>query len=172
MAPQTNGLATAGLWLGILPTGLIGLVFSILGLRRAGQIGGVGRGKAMTGLILSILWTIVYTAAAVAFAIGVKQGVTQAVSCQQVERNIQTISTRLRSDTADPAAVKTDIQQIIDELNKGADSVGDEKSAADMRKLAGEYQELLADLNSGTTPAADLTSRLVTDGAAVDADCA
>jgi hypothetical protein len=170
--PQTNGLATAGLVLGILPTGIIGLVFSILGLRRAGQIGGVGRGKAVTGLIFSILWTLVYVAVTIAFAIGVKDGVKQAVSCQQMERNVQTIANRLQTDSANPETFKADLQQIIDELNRGANTVGDTKSAADMRKAAADYQELLTDLNSGTLPPTDLTTRLTTDGQAVDEDCA
>src|SRR5580765_8224706 len=73
MMPQTNGFATAGLILGILPTGPIGLIFSILGINRAGKIGGVGKGRAWVGLILSILWMGGYVALGVAVAGDVKK---------------------------------------------------------------------------------------------------
>ena len=61
-----NGLAVAGMVLGIIalvtfwaifisaPCGLVGLVLSILGMKKAKKVGS-GKGMAITGLVLSIL---------------------------------------------------------------------------------------------------------------------
>ena len=76
-AAQTNGLAVAGLVLGIasaalfflwfvaIPCGIVGIVLSIIGLGRS-KTRGKGMGMAMTGLILSVLGLL----AALVFAIG------------------------------------------------------------------------------------------------------
>jgi hypothetical protein len=166
--PQTNGLATAGLILGILPTGIIGLIFSILGLNRAGKIGGVGKGKALVGLILSILWiaggTIFFVAAG-------SSAVKHVVTCQQTERNVKTLSDKMQAESSDPAAFQNDLQAIVDELNSSAAKVSDHKSATDMRKAAADFLELKNDIAQGQSPSADLTQRLTTDGNAVDVDC-
>src|SRR4051812_41155697 len=57
--PRGNGMATAALVLGILSicggiTALPGLICGIIGINRA-SVRGSGQGKAITGLILSIL---------------------------------------------------------------------------------------------------------------------
>ncbi|GAA2724288.1 DUF2510 domain-containing protein [Cellulomonas aerilata] len=67
-AVLTNNLATAGLVLGVvallvntfLVVSIAALVLSVLGLNRAGQLvqagyGPVGRGKAIAGIVLSLL---------------------------------------------------------------------------------------------------------------------
>jgi len=69
-AVQGNGVATAGMVLGIiavatcwmfcapyvpLACGIVGLVLSIVGSSKAKQRGGVGAGKAKVGMILSIV---------------------------------------------------------------------------------------------------------------------
>ena len=76
-AAQTNGLAVAGLVLGIasaalfffwfvaIPCGIVGIVLSIIGLGRS-KTRGKGKGMAMAGLILSVLGLL----AALVFAIG------------------------------------------------------------------------------------------------------
>jgi len=71
--PPSNGLANAGLTLGILSfllsavTGLPGLILSVLGIGRSARFaregdGPVGRGKAIAGLALSIIGTAVSAA--------------------------------------------------------------------------------------------------------------
>lgn len=66
-----NGLALTGMILGIvsliscwiglvsLPAAIAGIVFSILGMRRA-KATGTGRGMAITGLVLSILGLLLF----------------------------------------------------------------------------------------------------------------
>jgi hypothetical protein len=167
--PQTNGLATAGLVLGILPTGPVGLIFSILGIVRAGKVGGVGRTKAWVGLVLSILWIAGYIAGGVA-VLG-SDTVKNAVTCSQTEVRVTALGKKSQADASNPTAFKKDLQDIIDELNSSANKMADAKKASDMRKAAADFKEVLDDLNSGTAPSADLQSRLGTDGAAVDTDC-
>jgi hypothetical protein len=58
----TSGLATAALWLGILGGwGIINLVVSILAIRETGPGKKPGRNKAVTGLVLTIAWAVVWT---------------------------------------------------------------------------------------------------------------
>ena len=66
---QNSGLATASLWIGILGGwGLIGLIFSILGINDTGPGKKAGRGKAITGLCLTLAWTVVLLGISVALA--------------------------------------------------------------------------------------------------------
>lgn len=74
---QTNGLAIAGMVCGILGLvlfwfpylgivlGILGLVFGVLGRNRATQLGGVGQGMALAGIVtgavavlVGILWIV------------------------------------------------------------------------------------------------------------------
>jgi hypothetical protein len=62
-----SGLATTALWLGILGGwGVINLVISILAIRETGPGRKPGRNKAVTGLILTIAWAVVWTGVFVA----------------------------------------------------------------------------------------------------------
>ncbi|HEY1488806.1 MAG TPA: hypothetical protein VGF84_22045 [Micromonosporaceae bacterium] len=170
-APQpqgSNGFATAGLILGILPTGIFGLVFSILGLVRAPKVGGVGRTRAWIGLVLSVLYII---GGGVFIVAAASSGVKQAVTCNQTEKSFETLATKIQNDSSDKNAEIADFNQAISLLNSGASKVSDAKSASDMRKLAADFKELVNDVNTGTAPSSDLTTRLTADGNAVDADC-
>ena len=52
--PTRNGMATAGFVLSFFVP-LLGLIFSIIGLRRSGSMNGNGKGLSIAGLILSII---------------------------------------------------------------------------------------------------------------------
>ncbi|MBA2539144.1 MAG: DUF4190 domain-containing protein [Deltaproteobacteria bacterium] len=66
-APRKNGMATAGMICGIvgivlcwfpflgLIAGLLGIVFGAIGMSRAGRLGNLGKGAAITGLVCGIL---------------------------------------------------------------------------------------------------------------------
>ena len=71
-----NGMATAGFILSFFVP-VLGLIFSIVGLNKANQLGGNGRGLAKAGLILSIIWMvlsviayIIYYMVVIAAAVG------------------------------------------------------------------------------------------------------
>ncbi len=55
--PVSNGLAIAGFVLAVFPfyLGLLGTIFSALGLKRAKQCDGKNKGLSIAGLILSIM---------------------------------------------------------------------------------------------------------------------
>ena len=59
-ASQTNGLAIGSFICGLVGcfaiTPLIGLILGFLGLKDAGKKGGSGRGLAIAGILLSLLW--------------------------------------------------------------------------------------------------------------------
>jgi hypothetical protein len=165
-APGSNGFSIAAIILAFVVSPL-GIVFSILGIVRAGKVGGKGRILSIIALVISLLGSVLWGA----FAYGVTRGVKQVVTCNQTERQIEDLSTRFQADSSDPAAYKKDLQDVINILNTSADKVSDSKSAADMRRAAADFQELLNDVNNGTEPSSTLGKRLTTDGAAVDKDC-
>jgi len=67
-AQQGNGMAVASLICSILGFclifigGLLGILFGIMGLKRANQTGGSGRGLAITGIVLGIITLITSSA--------------------------------------------------------------------------------------------------------------
>lgn len=70
-ARGTDGFAIAALIFGIIGGVLLGVIFGIVALRRIRRNGTGGRGLAITGLVLSGLWTLLIVAAVVlAFASG------------------------------------------------------------------------------------------------------
>jgi hypothetical protein len=168
-APATNGLATAGLVLGILPTGIIGLVFSVLGIIRAGKLGGTGRGRAWIGAVLSVLWL----AGSIALVSTAGGTVAKRLNpgCVAAETFVPNWESSVQADSADPAALKTDLQQAVTELTADAGKSTNATAAAAMRKLAGDVKELANDLATGTAPSDDLQNRLDADGTAIDTAC-
>ena len=60
--PRLDGWSVAGLICGILPTVVLGLVFSVVGLVRTANPLRRGRALAMIGLVLSLLWVAGFTA--------------------------------------------------------------------------------------------------------------
>jgi hypothetical protein len=166
---QGNGLATAGLVLGILPTGIIGLIVSILGLNRAGKVGGVGKGKAWTGIILSIIWIGIYVIGGIAVAGNVSKRLDPA--CTSAESYSQTIATKMDADSDDPNAIEADLQDAITNLNADADKTSNSDTKAAINKLADDFQTLLTDVKSGTIPSDSLQNQIDADGTAVDKAC-
>ena len=65
---QTNGLAVAGFIVSLVSSliccgafNIVGLVLSIVGLVKAKDYGGSGKGMAIAGIIISVLFTIIVT---------------------------------------------------------------------------------------------------------------
>ena len=60
--PQSvNGFAVAALILGIIGVFVLGLVFGFVALRQIKRTGQAGRGQAIAGIVLSIVWMVVIT---------------------------------------------------------------------------------------------------------------
>ena len=78
MGPPTNGLAVGALvcgLLGFIPfvTSLVATCLGIAGMKRAGRIGGHGRGMAIAGLVLGLVGLIVWTLIAVGYGVASKE---------------------------------------------------------------------------------------------------
>jgi hypothetical protein len=170
----SNGWATAGLIFGILPTPLLGIIFSIIGLVRAAKVR-VGKGRSWVGLILSVLWMIgsIVLVIALAASPAVKKAVQRAdPGCVQFEStDANAFTSKIQADAGDPTKLQADLQDMQNQIKSSADKAVNPTAKAAMQKFSSDFQELLDDLNSGTVPSADLQTRLSTDGAAVDTAC-
>jgi hypothetical protein len=116
-APQKNGFAVAGLVLSILP--LLGLIFSILGLNRAGKVGGKGKGLAIAGLVLSIAIGAGYTALAVNVgnSTALDPGCTSAESSiSALDSKLEADGTKISSDAGNPATMQADLATLTTDL--------------------------------------------------------
>ena len=175
-APQSYPLAVVALILGILPTGLIGLIVGIIALIRAGKVG-VGKAMSWIGIILSVLWMVGGIAITVAALSSdtVQTAIANAnprqdPGCVAAETNLPAKSDALQSGSTDPAAAATAIQGIIDELK--ADEAKTKVPAAKtaMENFRHDLESLQSGLATGNVDP-NLVSKLTTDGAAIDAAC-
>ena len=73
----SNGMATAGFVLSFFVP-VLGLIFSIIGLNKANQLNGSGRGLAKAGLILSIIWIVLEVIAIIIYYVVIIAAATTA----------------------------------------------------------------------------------------------
>jgi hypothetical protein len=160
---RTNGFAIAGLILGILPTPLFGLIFSIIGLVKSKTY---RSGKAMSwiGIVLSILW-IIPIAVATPYIVKASDP-----GCVAVESNIAALNTKISADAGNTQAFKTDLQTMIADLQDGAAKTHSDSARAAMNAMAADVQQVLNALN-GTGTADAALGRLESDGNAIDSAC-
>jgi hypothetical protein len=168
-AQPSNGLSIAALILGILPTGIIGLVVGIIAIVKAKT--GAGKAMAWIGTILSVLWIAGSIALFASVGDDVKDNVSRRIDPGCVAVESQASDWQKMGTETDPAAIKADLQKIVDEVK--ADEAKTKKAdvKAALEKFRGDIEELQSAINTGTAPAADLITRMTTDGAAVDTAC-
>ena len=92
--PPLDVVSVLALIFGILPTALIGFVLGIVGIVRTGHPARRGRGLAVAGLVLSLLWVAV----AVAIPVLVKNGDTRSAAGGPVTKATTMSPTLLRAD--------------------------------------------------------------------------
>ena len=165
---QGNGFAVAALVLGILPTGVIGIVFGILGLVRAGKVGGRGRAMSWIGIVLSVLWIVGATAVVIVAASTVAKSANPGcVSAVLVAGD----GSNFTNASGDPDAFKAELKKTVDGLNAAAAESTNAEATTAITALAGDYQGLLDAVSGGQIPSSSLTTKLSTDAAAVDRAC-
>jgi predicted lipid-binding transport protein (Tim44 family) len=165
---QGNGFAVASLIFGIIGGSLLGLIFGFIGLSKAKKIGGKGRGMSIAGIILSVVWLVASI------------GIVVYVATQVVEQNDPGCAAarafildeeNMQFDTSSEAALKADLQAVVDELNADADLARNAEAKTAIKAMANDFKELLDAIDSGALPGADFDSRITRDGAAIDAAC-
>jgi hypothetical protein len=165
---QNNGFAVAALVLGIIPTGIVGIVFGILGLVRAGKVGGKGRALSWIGLILSVLWIVGASTIVVVAASSVVKAANPA--CADAVRAAGDSSTFDKA-SGDPGAFATQLKATVDGLNAAAAKSTNPAATTAIKALANDYNELLTAVTNGDSPSDTLISRMTDDAIAVDTAC-
>jgi hypothetical protein len=164
----TNGLAVAGLILAFL-VAPIGFILSLIAMIQTSRRRQKGRGLAIAGLVISLL----------AMASG---AVAIAVVAATVGKNITTVADpgctagkdvimNTASMPSDPASVKAQLQTAVDGLNAAAAKAEHDNVRNAMKALAGDYNQLVQALNTGTAPPADLEQKVATDAEQIDSLC-
>jgi hypothetical protein len=165
---QGNGFAVAALILGILPTGVIGIIFGILGLVRASKVGGKGRAMSWIGIVLSVLWIVGASTAVVLVASTVVKSANPAcVSAVQVAGD----SSAFDSVGNNPDAFEAQLRSTVVGLNSAAAVSTNSEATTAIKALAKDYQDLLDAVTNGQEPSGTLIDRLTEDAAAVDRAC-
>jgi hypothetical protein len=174
--PGPNGFATAGLVMGILGNAcLLGWILSAIGLGRASRVGS-GRGKAITGLILSTLWigvwivgfTVVYPKFSSAAETVSKRTDAGCVAFQDFT-NTPLGKKDLSKD--DAKTMLTDLQGYVTALRGAAAKSTNAETKAAITKLATDFQALHDAVKAGKQPAASLEKTMTDDATAVDTAC-
>ena len=165
---QGNGFAVAALILGILPTGVIGIIFGILGLVRAGKVGSKGRAMSWIGIILSVLWIAGASTAVVLVASTVAKSANPACVDAVI---VAGDSSAFDNAGSDPNAFETQLKATVSGLNAAAAKSTNAEATTAIKALAKDYQDLLDSVNNGQGPDGTLIDRLTEDAAAVDKAC-
>jgi eukaryotic-like serine/threonine-protein kinase len=164
-----NGFATAALVCGILPLPPLGIIFGVIGLLRARRRRGVGRVRALLGIVFAVLWSI-------PIVNGVASGLSHLShrldpACIGVVVYTGQVEARVRGDGNDVHAIVVELTTAAAELRADAAKSNHPRTAADLRTAAGHIDKLRADVAAGRAPSSTLTAQLTTDVKTIQADC-
>jgi hypothetical protein len=172
----SNGLAIAGFVLAFLFWPL-GLVFSLIGIRRANGAGGKGKGLAIAGVavsILALLGTIgVFVLAANAPAVD--------PGCTTAESQLSALDTKINADQGNESALIADLNTAKSDLDSSV-SVSEHANVRNAISLASsdlgtfltDLQSYIAQQGSGSVTITQIdndSQKLQTDANAVDSLC-
>ena len=188
VAPQNqkNGFAVAGFILSLLP--LFGLIFSILGLNRAGKIGGKGKGLAIAGIVLSLAIGAGYTAIVVSVgnSTALDPGCTSAeASFNSMLGKLQTDESKLSADASNQTALQADLGTFTTDVQGIKTALDSALTQAKHQTVKDKIQAMDTDVNTVLTGLKGIQSgdtsqlsafeaaagRLGTDGDALDNVC-
>lgn len=164
-----NGFATAALVCGILPVPPLGIIFGLIGLVRSRRRRGVGRVRALLGIVFAVLWSI-------PIVNGVASGLSHLShrldpACIGVVVYTGQIEARVRGDGNDVHAIVVELTTAAAELRADAAKSSHPRTAVDLRTAAGHIDKLRADVAAGRAPSSTLTAQLTTDVKTIQADC-
>jgi hypothetical protein len=149
---QKNGFAVAGFILSLLP--LLGIIFSILGLVRAGKVAGKGKGLAIAGIVLSLVFAGGYTAALVAVgnSTALDPGCTSAeASFRSMLGKLQTDESKLTADSSDNTAMQADLTTFTGDIQSIKTSLDSSLAQAKHQSVKDKIQAMDTDVNTVLT---------------------
>ena len=165
----TNGFAVAGFIFGIVGGCLFGLIFGILGLVRAGKVGGRGRTLSWIGIGLSVLWIAVIAAAAP--TLKTEYDRLSNPACDSALAAQKAANDTILDASANDGTLEVTLRATVADLHRAESQSTDAEATAAMGKLAADYQELFDAVLAGERPAAGLGDRIDTDGHAMNRAC-
>ncbi|HZU56925.1 MAG TPA: hypothetical protein VFA06_13720 [Actinocrinis sp.] len=146
---EKNGFSIAGIILCFLP--LFGLIFSILGLVRSGKIGGKGRGLAIAGLVLSLVFVGGYAAIGVALSKSTQldPGCTSAESSfRSMQSKLTADGNKLTSDGGNQATLQSDLVLLNTDLTNMKSALDNALGQAKKQEVKDKLQALDTDLTT------------------------
>jgi hypothetical protein len=162
----TNGLAIAGFVLAIV-VAPVGFILSIIGAVQAGRRNQKGKGLAVAGIVIGLIFSAGGIAGAV--ALGGKVSTLADPGCTTAKSAVLDNSDKV--DASDAATVKDGLTATVTGLTSAQGKATHDNVRNAVKALNADYSEYLNDVNSGTAPAADLQSRLTNDANAFDSLC-
>lgn len=185
---QKNGFAVAGFVLSI--TGILGIIFSALGLSRASKAGGKGRQLAIAGLVLSILFSVGwgFVGYKVSNSTALDPGCTAAEnSFRSMLSTIETDENKLTTDASgsDSSAMQADLGKFTTDVQNIKSALDSALTQAKHQSVKDKIQAMDDDINTVLTGLQSIQSgdtsqlsdfeaaagRLGPDGTALDDIC-
>jgi hypothetical protein len=163
----TNSFALAGLICSIIAWPL-GLVFSIIGLVQTRKSGQNGKGLAISGLVISMIFALIL-AAAVVVAVFSADKVTRLADPGCTTGKSAVLDNQ--SKVSNPDTIKDGLTATIAGLNSAAAKAKHDDVRNAMKALADDYSQMLNAINTATPPSSELTDKIVKDGEKVDSLC-
>jgi hypothetical protein len=182
---KTNTMAILGLVFAFVFSPL-GVVFSAIGLKQTKERREGGRGLALAGLILSIVFILIGIVVAVLMLAVVAPAVEKATQAQEAAAVEDPTGVVAACEIIVPAVVDLDSQmatvtgpegyaQVMSALGAAIEAAAgqttDPEFIAHVQTLSGDFQQAADAVSNGEDPTF-LQDALATDGTAIDDDCA
>lgn len=151
---QKNGFSVAGIILSF--TVLLGVIFSILGLVRSGNIGGKGRGLAIGGLVLSLLFAGGWASALVA----VSKSPALDPGCTTAESYFNSMDSKLLADESNLTKDQGDATALQADLTTFTAHLQDMKNALDGALAKAQHQSVKDKIQAADTDVATVLAGL------------
>ena len=194
---KTNTMSILGLVFAFLIP-LLGLIFSAIGLKQTKQRNEGGRGLAVAGLIISIIFMVIGILVAVVVLSAASTAIKNAGGLDAISKSVASESAALNGGNgkADdkgvaqachviipaasafdsnagttPEEVQAKLGQLSTTLQSAAAGTTDPSFIADVQKLVDDFTALSTSMSQGKDPSS-LEGALTADGSKIDQDCA
>lgn len=154
---QGNGFSVAGVCLSVLP--LFGLIFSIIGVVKSKARGGAGRTLGIIGIVLSLVFAVVYITLDFTVLKSAAAGDPGCVAVKTAmlssEGSLKADDQQIEADAGNTAKEQTDLQKFtgdaqgfVSQLKAAANLSANARAKAAMTKTSGDLTTMLSDLRA------------------------